>query len=60
MYEVRVIQLSGETYFWAIREAEKIIATSELIGEKSLVETEAESISHQLGLGGTIIIEERT
>lgn len=59
MYEIRVIQLSSETYFWAIRQAGRMIATSELIGEKSLVEAEAESISHQFGLGGVITIEER-
>lgn len=56
--DVAVIQM-GTVYFWALKEKEKMIATSELIGEKDLIEDEAIQISHQLGFEGTIIIEER-
>ncbi len=59
MYEVAIIQLSGKTYFWVIKENGIVILSSTLFAEKSEVEQQAESMSHQLGLGGCITIEER-
>lgn len=59
MYTVAIIQLSGNTYFWVIKEAGKVIASSALIGERYLVEPEATSMSHQLGCGGGVTVEER-
>ena len=56
--EVTVIQM-GVVYFWTLKKDGKMIATSELIDKKDLVESEAVNISKQLGFNGTIFIEER-
>ncbi len=59
MYEVAMIQLSRKTYFWVIKDDSIVIASSALIAEKYEVDIQAEAMSHQLGLGGYVTIEER-
>jgi len=59
MYDMVIIQLSGNTYFWALRQVSpyKIIATSKLIGEKYLVENEARELANRFSL--PVFVEER-
>jgi hypothetical protein len=56
MYHIAIIQL-GTIYFWALKRNGKVIASSSLIAEKSLVATEAAELSLAFGL--EIIVEER-
>ena len=58
MYEITIIQLSGETYFWALKKDGKMIATSELIDEKSVVEVEVDEVAKDFRL--PVFVEERT
>lgn len=58
MYEITIIQLSGETYFWALKKDGKMIATSELIDKKPVIEIEADEVAKDFGL--SVFIEERT
>jgi len=57
MYRVAVIQLSGKTYFWALKKDEKEIASSSLIAKKSLIMIEAGEISILFNI--SIVVEER-
>ena len=59
MYDIAIIQLSGNTYYWALRQTSpyKVLATSQLIAEKYLIEIEAQEIANQFGL--VIMVEER-
>ena len=58
MYDIVIIQESGSIYSWALRQASpyKVIATSQLIAEKYLVEIEAREIANQFGL--VVFVEE--
>jgi len=50
---ITVIQLSGDSYFWVLRNAHeygKILASSRLIGARETVITEAHILSTKLGL----------
>ena len=58
MYDIVVIQESRSIYSWALRQVSpyKVLATSQLIGEKYLVENEANEIANRFGL--VVLIEE--
>jgi len=58
IYDIVIIQESGSIYSWALRQVApyKVIATSQLIGEKYLVEIEAREIANRFGL--CVFVEE--
>ena len=58
MYEITIIQLSDRTYFWALKKDGKMIATSELIDKKPIIEVEADEVAKDFRL--PVFIEERT
>jgi len=58
MYEVHIIRISEDTCIWVIKDlGQNVIAKSTIMGPLSTVRPEAESISHQIGNGGSVIIE---
>ena len=59
MYDIAIIQLSGNTYYWALRQVApyKVLATSQLIAEKYLIEAEAYELANRFNLH--VVIEER-
>jgi len=57
MYEITIIQLSRDTYFWALKKDGKMIASSRLIDEKPIVEVEVDEVAKDLRL--PVFVEER-
>lgn len=57
--DIAIIQLSGNTYYWVLRQVTpyKVIAVSQLIGEKYLIEIEAQELANKFGL--CVFVEER-
>lgn len=59
MYDIAIIQLSGNIYFWVLRQVSpyKVMASSQLISDRCLVEQEAQELANQFGL--CVFVEER-
>ena len=57
MYEIAIIQLSGKTYFWVLRQKQdgKVTASSQLIADETLVKNEAYFIAGHFGLDEPVI-----
>lgn len=47
---IKIIQLSGNTYFWVLQAPDKVLARSSNIDEKEIIEKEAEQVASELGL----------
>lgn len=62
MYEIRIIQLSENIYFWVLKECNdnRVIAKSLLMGSLYEVEAEARHFANLLGVGICVFNEEGT
>ena len=58
MYDIVIIQESENMYSWALRQVApyKVLAVSQLIAEKYLIEIEAQQIADKFGL--SVFVEE--
>ncbi len=54
---IRIIQMSGKIYYWALMVADEQLAKSRIIDHKDLVEPEADKLASQLNL--PVVVEER-
>jgi len=57
--DIAIIQLSGNIYYWTLRQVSpyKVLAVSQLIAEKYLIEIEAQELANKFGL--CVFVEER-